>query len=134
MKKTFLTLAVVASLIAGTEIVFAAPPPPGHNYGPPPSGAAIGRPPYERLQPPPPPPHHHHPPHYYSQVRYINQPPIITNRVIQVNYPNGGYIYSSTPYVSYPGYYPYYPGGYYNNYFYPNKTLTVRTKHVLFSI
>lgn len=123
MKKILFTLAIAGVMTIGMGTVLAEPP--HHNGGP---GGAHNPPPsahHGHHNPPPPRHHHHHrtpPPPRYSG--YYAPPVIPMNQVITVNSPYGSYYYS-TPYYTTP-----YPYGYY----YPNKTLTVRTRHVLFSI
>ena len=127
MKKTIFSLAAIFTIIAFSNIAMAGPY-DGMTYHERFNTARYND--YARsgphMTPPPPAPHHHHhpappPPPYYGYGPYPIMP---ANQIISVNYPNASYYYS-TPYYGYPAY---------NNYYYPNKTLTVRTKHVLFSI
>ena len=129
MKKIVLSFALALSLIAGTSVSFAAPMGGphggmrGYNDGPPKQHYDMF---YGNNH------HHHHhrghqapPPMYYMPPP---PPPMVVNRVVRVERPNASY-YFSDPYLVSPYTYSYNNWGYY-----PNKTLTVRTKHVLFSI
>ncbi len=127
MKKTILSLAAVFTIIALSNIALVGPN--DHlTYHEQFNRARYNSMPMHHHVSPPPPSHHHHhhrpapPPPYYG---YGPAYPVLPmNQVVSVTYPNASYYYS-TPYYGYPAY---------NNYYYPNKTLTVRTKHVLFSI
>ncbi len=131
MKKTFLSLAALLTIIAFSGIAMAAPNDhmPYHMKF---NSSRYNDMTHHHHAAPPPPRHHHAappPPHHHSTYitpyyGYGPAPIYPVNQVVSVNYPNASYYYS-TPYYGYPAY---------NNYYYPNKTLTVRTKHVLFSI
>ena len=115
MKKMLFTLAIAGVMVIGSGITLAAPPHGmDHGHNGPPSHHGHHNPPQPRH-------HHHHTPPPPPPTYYNYYAPIPYNQVISVNNPYGSY-YFSTPYYTYPyGYYP-------------NKTLTVRTRHVLFSI
>ena len=131
MKKTIFSLAALLTTVIFANVAMAVPNDTrtyhqhfNSSYNMPMQPPMNNPPPHHHGHHNPPPPRHHHghhtppPPPMYSNY-YAPMVPV--NQVVSVNYPYGNY-YFSTPYYTYPyGYYP-------------NKTLTVRTKHVLFSI